>query len=83
MLRSVSFDKVVGSAILSSFMINGVPAFVFYDWKCDGVSAVLSFRSSPKYTSVLELLIASVSVKKVWSCNIVRHVPLLFVEPFC
>ena len=84
MLRSVSFDEnltgeYVGSAILSSFMIKGVPVFVFGDRKCDGVSAVLSFRSSPKYNSGLQLIIAPVSVKNVWSCNIARHVfPIAF-----
>ena len=84
MLRTVSFDEIlagkyVGSARLSSIMIKVVRVFVFGDRTCDGVSAVLSFRSSPKYTSGLELIIASVSVKKVWSCNIVRHVfPIAF-----
>ena len=47
---------------------------MFGEGKCDGVSAVLSFRSSRKYTSGLELIIASVSIKKVQSCNIARHV---------
>ena len=53
--------------------------FLFGDRKCDGVSAVLSFRSSPKYTSGLKLITTSVSVKKCWSCNIVRYVfPIAF-----
>ena len=36
----------------------------------------------PKYASGLELIIASVSVKKVWSCNIVRLAfPIVFLIP--
>lgn len=63
MLRIVSFDEIlagkyVGSATLSSFKINGIPVFVFGNRRCDGVSNVLSFRSCPKYTSGLELIIA-------------------------
>ena len=79
MLRKVSFNEIlarkyVGSTILSSFVIKRVQVLVFGDRKCHGVRAVLSSRSSPKCTSGLELIIASVSVKKVWSCNIVRYV---------
>ena len=48
----------------------------FIDWLIDWL---IDF---PKYASGLELIIASVSVKKVWSCNIVRLAfPIVFLIP--
>ena len=70
MLRSFSFDQIltgkyVESSIPSSFLIKGVPVFVFGNRKCNSVSTALSFRSSSKYTNGFELIIASVLFKKV------------------